>query len=348
MSFNEVLRLNPRAAAAQVFLSRLHLASGASDTAVQFAEGALKNSPGNPEARSSLIRGLIGRRDIKRAETELASLRQQYPKVGIVYALDGALKMQKGDLPGARAAYEQALKITPDLFEALAGLTIVDVRQNRTPEARARLDARLAAAPNRADLLILSAQVYGAQQDLPQAEASLRRAIQVDSANAQAYALLAGTLLVQGKLDAALSEFDQLAKRNPGDIGPPTMAAMILDKQAKSAEAQKRYEAIVASQSRAPVAANNLAWIYAESGTKLDDALRLAQAAAAEMPDNPEIQDTIGWVYYKKELPSTGDSRRSRRAWRRRRRTPFTTTISRSRSPRAATTARRASRPSRR
>jgi tetratricopeptide (TPR) repeat protein len=51
------------------------------------------------------------------------------------------------------------------------------------------------------------------------------------------------------------------------------------------------------------IASNNLAWIYADSGTNLDAALALAQAAVAKVPDTPELMDTLGWVYYKKNLP---------------------------------------------
>jgi tetratricopeptide (TPR) repeat protein len=74
--------------------------------------------------------------------------------------------------------------------------------------------------------------------------------------------------------------------------------------QNKTADAKKRYEAILNSNPTAAVAANNLAWIYAEEGTQLDEALRLAQSAATSMPDNAEVSDTIGWIYYKKELPA--------------------------------------------
>jgi tetratricopeptide (TPR) repeat protein len=54
----------------------------------------------------------------------------------------------------------------------------------------------------------------------------------------------------------------------------------------------------------AVVAANNLAWLYQEDNEKLDDALRLAQLAAARMPDSAEVQDTIGMIYFRKELPA--------------------------------------------
>ena len=51
------------------------------------------------------------------------------------------------------------------------------------------------------------------------------------------------------------------------------------------------------------MAANNLAYIYAEEGGNLDVALQLAQAAKQKLPEVPEITDTVGWIYYKKELP---------------------------------------------
>ncbi len=74
--------------------------------------------------------------------------------------------------------------------------------------------------------------------------------------------------------------------------------------QNKQSEAQARYEKVVLMDPRAAVAANNLAWIYAESGNNLDEALKLAQTARLQLPSSPEVSDTLGWVYYKKGLPS--------------------------------------------
>ena len=54
----------------------------------------------------------------------------------------------------------------------------------------------------------------------------------------------------------------------------------------------------------APAAANNLAFIYAELGTNLDVALQLATSAKQQLPDDPSVDDTLGWIYYKKDLPS--------------------------------------------
>jgi Flp pilus assembly protein TadD len=82
------------------------------------------------------------------------------------------------------------------------------------------------------------------------------------------------------------------------------MVGILLDSQGKRDEARRSYEATVAAVPVAPVAANNLAFIYAEEGVNLDMAVQLAAAAKKEMPNSPEVNDTLGWAYYKKELPS--------------------------------------------
>lgn len=82
------------------------------------------------------------------------------------------------------------------------------------------------------------------------------------------------------------------------------MVGIILEAEGKRDEAKRWYEATVAEISNAPVAANNLAFIYAEEGTNLDVALQLASNAKQQLPDSAEVDDTLGWVYYKKDLPT--------------------------------------------
>jgi tetratricopeptide (TPR) repeat protein len=302
-AFREVVRLNPRAAQAQVYLSRLTLQEGDAEGAVQLATSALSNAPGFPLARVTLVRGLIAQKETARAERELASLIKQFPKLPVVYSLEGVLKAAKNDRAGARASFEKSLAMEPTQYEALAGLTTIDVLEGKLPQARARVDGRLAAEPNRSELLQLASRVYSAQRDYSKAEAALRRSIEIDPSSSQAYAMLAAVLLRSGRLDAARAEYDQIAQREPKNIGAQTISAMIVQAQQKTDDARKRYEAIVNADPTAAVAANNLAWLYAEEGSKLDEALRLAQGAAARLPKSPEVHDTIGWIYVKKELP---------------------------------------------
>ena len=50
------------------------------------------------------------------------------------------------------------------------------------------------------------------------------------------------------------------------------------------------------------VVLNNLAFLLAETGGDLDDALTKAQRAKQMLPSLSEISDTLGWIYLKKNL----------------------------------------------
>jgi Flp pilus assembly protein TadD len=79
------------------------------------------------------------------------------------------------------------------------------------------------------------------------------------------------------------------------------MMGMIEEARGNKDAARQHYEHVLATDPRAGVAANNLAWLYTESG-RLDDALKLATVAQEEMRQRPEAEDTLGWVYYRKGL----------------------------------------------
>jgi Flp pilus assembly protein TadD len=106
----------------------------------------------------------------------------------------------------------------------------------------------------------------------------------------------------ENRLDDAKRELEEVTRRRPESVPARTMIGIILDAQGKFDESQKMYEAIISSTTRAPVAANNLAYIYAERGERLNEALTLAQRAKEQMPESHEISDTLGWVYYKKDM----------------------------------------------
>ena len=48
------------------------------------------------------------------------------------------------------------------------------------------------------------------------------------------------------------------------------------------------------------MAANNLAWVYAEQGENLDMALSLATQAKQIAPEMESVNDTLAWIQYKK------------------------------------------------
>jgi tetratricopeptide (TPR) repeat protein len=312
--YNETLRISPRAAAALAELARLSLARGSVDAAVQYAQQAAQNDPRNPQVRLRLVRALLARFDSRRAsgergdlsaaESELTPLAAEFPNEPAVQAELGNLLLRKNDLAAARKTFDKVLQLDPASHEALLGLVTLDVAEKKLPSARARLDARLAKDPNDRAALLLSARLYVNSNELVKAEQAFLKLIDVDPGELQAYQALGRIYLSQHKNDQALAKFEELAKRQPKPVAAQTMIAMILQQQGKVDEAQKRYELVLEIDPRAAVAANNLAWLYAEGRGSLDTALQLARTAKEQLPDYAQVNDTLGWIYVKKELPS--------------------------------------------
>ena len=75
----------------------------------------------------------------------------------------------------------------------------------------------------------------------------------------------------------------------------------LYEQTGKVALAKEAYEQILTINPDFAPAANNLAWLLAESEEPdLGEALRLAMTARQQLPDDAQIIDTLGWVHYKR------------------------------------------------
>ena len=301
-ALKEATRLNPRLAAAQVLLSNLYLASGDRTAAAASANEARRAAPDVPDVRLTLARSLLAEGKAGEAEAELKALLAKVPDAPAANALHGVALMARKDRAGARAAFNRALEKDPLLPEALEGLTVLDASTGNTAEAISRIEGLIAKHPKEASLRFIAGTAYSAAGQRDKVEKSLLAGLELDPSNMVAYDVLGRLYTSTGRLDEALKQFEAAA-RQPNQIGAATMVATILEMQGKRDEAQKRYEAIVAGSPRAPVAANNLAFMLAEQGGNLEIALQHAQAAKSQLPQNAAVNDTLGWIYYKRQLP---------------------------------------------
>jgi len=303
-AFTEVLRLNPRASAAQLQLANLYLAKGQVKQSGAMADDALRNAPGNPMARLMQARAQLAQGRLAEAGIAMAALEKEFPQAWPVQAQLGTYYAVRSDLVKARAAWEKALTLNPEAWEAHQGLVRVDLAEKKPDAAWARISASADKFPKDARYRIEQARVAVAKRDLPAAEVSLRKAIETDPAALEAYGMLGQVYLSQSKLDQAKAEFETVAKKNPRSVGAQTLIGMILQQQGKATEAMEQYRRTVEIDSKAAVASNNLAWMQASTGGNLDQALQYAQAASQVLPDQAEVNDTLGYIYILKKIPT--------------------------------------------
>jgi tetratricopeptide (TPR) repeat protein len=303
-AFQQVLQLRPSAVPAQVQLGSLFLARGDATAALQFLDQAVKSQPASGVIHFLIAESLVRLGKVARAETEVMMVAKANPASADVHRLVGDLYYLKRDMPRAREAYARALQTPPGPIAALAGLTKVDLAENKRDAARARIESRLATTPDDVELLRLSGATFVGMNDATRAESVYRHLLQVDSSSLDAYRGLGNLYLSQNRLDEAKKEFEDVARKQPKTAaGASTMVGTILTLQGKPVEARKQFEQALAIDPQAAVAANNLAWNYAEGeDANLDVALQLAQTAKARLPLAWEVDDTLGWIYYKKGL----------------------------------------------
>jgi tetratricopeptide (TPR) repeat protein len=238
--------------------------------------------------------------DLNGAQSTLKELEKEYPRAATVRTQMGIVAAARKDPAGARREFQQALALDPGSIDALGGTIAIDIQEKNTSEATARVAERLKKAPNDPDALLLAATTYAAVGDAQQEEEMLRRTLTVDPGNIRALVSLGTLHARQNKLDQAKTEFEAVARRVPSMTGVQTVVAAILHAQRKPQEAKQLYEKVLAADPNAALAANNLAWLYAERGENLDLALQLAQSAKQKLPDLPAVNDTLGWIYYQK------------------------------------------------
>jgi putative PEP-CTERM system TPR-repeat lipoprotein len=300
-AFQQVLKLNPRAAAARLQLARLQLARGEAAGALESAEEVSRELPDDVDAAVLMSRSLRAQGNLPRAEREIAGRIARNPNAAGLHLERGWLAIQNNDVASARKSFEEALRLAPSSYDALVGLVTVDIAQRNIAAARSRVAAWQERAPNDSRVKVLSARVSLSSGDRAEAERTLRALVTADPSQLDAYDLLGQIAVANGQLDRALSDYQTLANRSQaGAAGPLTMVGMIQEARGDRDSARSQYERVMLMDPGAGVAANNLAWIYADAG-RLDEALKFA-TVARERLKRPESEDTLGWVYYKKGL----------------------------------------------
>lgn len=303
-AYNDALKLDAGNLEGRLGLARLHINNGQPADAVPLMLKVVQEQPTNGEARLLLLHGLIAVGDVPQATQQLNLLLKANPESATVQTAAGMLATLKKDSAAARQAYSRALSADPKSYQALAGLLTAEMQGNQFGNAKALIAKQLSQMPNDPNVLLMAAQTYNALGDAFEMEKALKKTVEVDPQSLQAYAMLGRMYYQQGRLDLARRELETYVNRAPESVPANTMLGTILQLQGKDGDAKQRYSKALQSDPRAAVAANNLAWIDANSNANLDVALQLAQTAKSRLPNRHEVDNTLGWIYYKKGLSS--------------------------------------------
>ena len=331
---NTVIQFRPDSGAAHYVLARVYQLQGALLNQRRELNEALQRDPNLLSARIDLAEALIGANAAKAAldlmnsapvnqRDDLAVIAQ---KNWALWALgdvgemrksvdhgltlsrtpdlvlqDALLKIQARDTVHGREALEQVLKMNPEDTRALETLVRTYVAEKQPQVALDKIKQIAAQNPKSPGLQQYLGMSLAANGKFTEARVSFEAAKAVDPAYVAADFGLAELDLTEGKLDSARNRLSAVLNTNPDNLDARLLLGMVEEVGGRYDLAVTHYRKVLQLESRNLYALNNLAYRLANND-QIDEALKFAQQALEIGADNPAVQDTIGWAYYRKGL----------------------------------------------
>jgi tetratricopeptide (TPR) repeat protein len=305
-ALTKAIELNPNYLQARLVLADLHLKAREPDLAEKQSDAVLALAPKNPQAL--LIAGNAamaeGKKELARERFEtLIAIEPENPAG---YYRLGVLQRVTGDIESARENLEKALQLNPKLMDVFTQLVLTYAARKEYDAALTRCDRQMemlsASKTHTAIINDLKGGLYLVKKAPAKAEAAFQAAIKADPNYMKPYYALARIYLSRKEEDKAIVQYEQILKKNPQQAGPHMLLGTIYDMKQDFDQSEKHYRAALEIDAGFAPAANNLAYLLASEDKDLNQALSYAQTAKEKRPEDPNVMDTLGWVYLKKGL----------------------------------------------
>lgn len=301
----DVLRLaltkSPHYTDAILLLAETNLRSGDPGAAIPYLEELLKRQPDLERAQLLLADAYRAAGRLDDAAALFQQRLQKQPAHAESYVMLGLVQREQGQSEDARKSFEAALKLAPENFTAITQVLELDLTAKDFAAATARVNQQTEKQPNAAGTYLLKGKLFAAQKNWPEAEAALRKAIEIDPKLAPAYDLLVAIYLENGRLADANKELSAALVRSPRNETVLLALAAVQEKEKNYTGAAETYRQLLGFQPNNVIVLNNLAYLYAESLGQLEEAQELARKAQSVSGNSPAVADTLGWVLYKRE-----------------------------------------------
>ncbi|MDH3212123.1 MAG: tetratricopeptide repeat protein [Myxococcales bacterium] len=288
---------------ARKVLAKVYLKLREYDYAVDEGRRYLRERPDDVETRVLVAQSLVMTAKPEEALAELQTIPEEGRDATALYAL-GRVHNMLANVEEARRFLLLAYEQSPENPEILGGLMVLDTTAGRAEESDARIQAAVRAKPDDPRLHRLLGNTYLRQNRGEEAEESFRRAIELDPTNVDSYNQLAVYYRQTGRIQETIRVYETAVQAVPDDAGLHHFLGVLYDTSGQRERAIEQYRTAIRYAPDLAEAKNNLAYLYADADTNLDRALELAQEAKALLPADANTADTLGWVLYKRGIPS--------------------------------------------
>ncbi|MFN7609528.1 MAG: XrtA/PEP-CTERM system TPR-repeat protein PrsT, partial [bacterium] len=194
------------------------VAMGDALQALNELENLAKNSD-STHADEALFAARLGRGELDAALATLDSIAKKRPESAEPYEMRGRVLLMRRDLAGARAAFEQALKIDPAFYVATSNLALIDMIEAQPDAAIKRLRGAIERDPKNSQAMVTLAEVLvrqGAQVN--EVKALFTEAVAATPLEAEPRLKLIEYTLRRRQLKDALAAAQDAVAALPGDV----------------------------------------------------------------------------------------------------------------------------------
>jgi tetratricopeptide (TPR) repeat protein len=302
LQLEDAIKIRTDFVLARELLARIYLSKGDSAKALKGADDIIALDRNNLQAHLIRSSALLGMNDRDKAREELDFITKTYPQSADARYQVGYLAFQSKDYKKAEQIWGELYRDNPTDRRGLIGITETLAAQNRIGDAIKEMQKALEREPQRRDLKLVLANFEVRAERYDDAIAIFKGLLEKEPKSPDLLFKLGETQRRKGDLNAAMENFRRCSQEAPNDTGSLLQLGLLLEGTGKRDQAKPIWEQILKIQPDHPVALNNLAFIKAEEGVDLDQALTMAQRARQKSPASDDIADTLGWIYIKKNL----------------------------------------------
>ncbi len=215
--------------------------------------------------------------------------------------MKGLLTDRLGSFEEATAYYRRARNLDQKSPSPHIQLGLDYIGLEDLPAAAIEFQAALLLAPDDAQTRYVLALIYAQLNDYKKAAEQFEILLKDPAAppqKTQLRRILSQLYFFDGDLAAARKCSEEILALDPLDQDALFFMGLILSEQGASQEAEKFFKKVLEYYPDDADAANGLAFLYADRGEHLAEALELALRATEAQSDNGAYLDTLGWVYF--------------------------------------------------
>jgi len=268
--YEEILEQNPQNVVAAIELSLNYYSRAQDQKADRILAGLGLRSADDASVIRTIMQHLVLNKRYDDALTVLNGMREGAPATpGLQYAT-GVVYFNLDQYPQAIDAFKAVAKDSTFYLNAVIHRGIIAYQQDALEQAIEVMAGALDSvdAAGKREIIPYLSSFYEEKGAFAAAEALIREGLEIAPKDTDLHFQLGVLFDKQGRTDAAIDTMQQVLEMDPDHAD----------------------------------ALNYIGYTYADKGEHLDQAEKMIRQALAQKPENGYIIDSLGWLYYKKEM----------------------------------------------